>query len=110
MPKVKSYEHLEIHPTGPCTSPGPDRLQETLRLIHTEIHWIVGIEAGRLGTMARPRGGDWLEDWFKHRFSSRLETTGLQVIRIVYTMDGFTLGEGYIVIGRTPDFTHTSRW
>jgi len=26
------------------------------------VHWIDGIESGRLGIMPRPRGGDWLED------------------------------------------------
>jgi protein-tyrosine phosphatase len=26
------------------------------------IYWISGVEFGRLGIMARPRGGDWLED------------------------------------------------
>ena len=26
------------------------------------IYWIDGIERGRLGLVARPRGGDWLED------------------------------------------------
>ena len=28
----------------------------------TEIFWIDGIQRGRLGISARPRGGDWLED------------------------------------------------
>jgi len=28
----------------------------------TEIFWIDGIQRGRLGIAARPRGGDWLED------------------------------------------------
>ena len=28
----------------------------------SEIYWIESFTHGRLGTMARPRGGDWLED------------------------------------------------
>ena len=28
----------------------------------SEIYWIESFAKGRLGTMARPRGGDWLED------------------------------------------------
>ena len=28
----------------------------------TDIHWIETPTSGRLGTMARPRGGDWLSD------------------------------------------------
>jgi protein-tyrosine phosphatase len=30
--------------------------------MQAQIHWIDEIGKGRLGTMARPRGGDWLED------------------------------------------------
>lgn len=30
--------------------------------MQAQIHWISEVETGRLGTMARPRGGDWLED------------------------------------------------
>jgi protein-tyrosine phosphatase len=29
--------------------------------VEVKIHWISGIESGRLGIMPRPRGGDWLE-------------------------------------------------
>jgi len=28
----------------------------------TQIYWISEVEKGRLGTMPRPRGGDWLKD------------------------------------------------
>ena len=30
--------------------------------MEVEVHWIGEVKAGRLGIMARPRGGDWLED------------------------------------------------
>jgi protein-tyrosine phosphatase len=30
--------------------------------VQVNIHWISGVESGRLGIMPRPRGGDWLED------------------------------------------------
>ena len=30
--------------------------------MQAEVHWICEIKKGRLGTMPRPRGGDWLED------------------------------------------------
>jgi len=30
--------------------------------MRVEIYWIGGIDRGRLGTMPRPQGGDWLED------------------------------------------------
>lgn len=30
--------------------------------MQVKIHWIDGVESGRLGIMPRPRGGDWLED------------------------------------------------
>ena len=30
--------------------------------MQVKIHWINGIQSGRLGIMPRPRGGDWLED------------------------------------------------
>jgi len=30
--------------------------------VQVNIHWIEGVESGRLGIMPRPRGGDWLED------------------------------------------------
>jgi protein-tyrosine phosphatase len=30
--------------------------------LQVNIHWIEGVESGRLGIMPRPRGGDWLED------------------------------------------------
>jgi hypothetical protein len=29
--------------------------------VQVKIHWISGVEPGRLGIMPRPRGGDWLE-------------------------------------------------
>lgn len=32
----------------------------------TNIHWIQQSSPGKLGTMARPRGGDWLEDEIRH--------------------------------------------
>jgi len=32
------------------------------RQMRAELYWICEIESGRLGTMPRPRGGDWLED------------------------------------------------
>ena len=31
-------------------------------MFETTIHWVKGIEPIRLGLMARPRGGEWLED------------------------------------------------
>ena len=30
--------------------------------MESQIYWVEGFTQGRLGTMARPRGGDWLED------------------------------------------------
>lgn len=30
--------------------------------MQAEVYWICEIKNGRLGTMPRPRGGDWLED------------------------------------------------
>lgn len=30
--------------------------------MQVKVHWIGGLEAGRLGIMPRPRGGDWLGD------------------------------------------------
>ncbi len=40
---------------------GPEKKNENPAII-TEIFWIEQYEGARLGTMARPRGGDWLED------------------------------------------------
>ena len=31
-------------------------------MFETTIHWVKGIEPVRLGLMARPRGGEWLEE------------------------------------------------
>ena len=33
-----------------------------LTQVQVKIHWVGGVEAGRLGITARPRGGDWLGD------------------------------------------------
>ena len=33
-----------------------------LNNVQVKIHWIDGLDFGRLGIMPRPRGGDWLED------------------------------------------------
>src|SRR4051812_41827294 len=30
--------------------------------MQVKLYWISGVEAGRLGIMPRPRGGEWLED------------------------------------------------
>jgi len=37
-------------------------LLRLLDYVQVKIHWISGVEPGRLGIMPRPRGGDWLED------------------------------------------------
>jgi protein-tyrosine phosphatase len=41
--------------------------------VQVKIHWIGGIETGRLGIMPRPRGGDWLEDEIRSLKSSGVD-------------------------------------
>lgn len=43
--------------------------------MHVTVHWIENATAGRLGTMSRPRGGDWLEDEIR-----ALQQQGVDVI------------------------------
>lgn len=41
--------------------------------MQVKIHWISGVECGRLGIMPRPRGGDWLEDEIQSLKASGVE-------------------------------------
>ncbi len=39
--------------------------------MYTTIHWVAGAPSGALATMARPRGGDWLEVEIAHLLRER---------------------------------------
>ncbi|MEO1268173.1 MAG: tyrosine protein phosphatase, partial [Myxococcota bacterium] len=41
--------------------------------MYTPVHWLTGVPSGRLGTMARPRGDDWLTDELLHLKSIQVE-------------------------------------
>jgi protein-tyrosine phosphatase len=49
---------------------------------HPEVFWIDGVEEGRLGIMARPRGGDWLDGEIRS-----LAKAGVNVLVSLLTAD-----------------------